>query len=211
MTCRQMTEDRWYTSRTNPGLADIHHRKTGVSAVNSVNGRELHNVSTNPGTLLSSGPDGETKIPQKTAHSPVEAVLRIGGGDVSKPDTIRSGNSLPLIQEKNNVEGAPRCSAPRKNVLFLKTHKTGSSTVQNILYRYGDRTGLTFALPVNDVYMGTPGLFQSKHAVKSATGKYNILANHARYNRPGECSHKLIFVQSWSRVMLMDPGLDIFN
>ncbi|KAI8494391.1 hypothetical protein Bbelb_276170 [Branchiostoma belcheri] len=33
------------------------------------------------------------------------------------------------------------------NIVFLKTHKTAGSTVQNILMRYGLEKNLTFALP----------------------------------------------------------------
>ena len=32
-------------------------------------------------------------------------------------------------------------------VAFAKTHKTGSSTLQNIFFRYGDRNNLNFAMP----------------------------------------------------------------
>ncbi len=32
-------------------------------------------------------------------------------------------------------------------VSFAKTHKTGSSTIQNILFRFGIMNNLTFALP----------------------------------------------------------------
>jgi hypothetical protein len=32
-------------------------------------------------------------------------------------------------------------------VAFLKTHKTGSSTVQNLMFRLGEKENLTFAFP----------------------------------------------------------------
>ena len=34
-------------------------------------------------------------------------------------------------------------------IAFLKTHKTASSTFQNILFRFGEKRNLTFALPKN--------------------------------------------------------------
>ncbi|XP_041471418.1 galactosylceramide sulfotransferase-like [Lytechinus variegatus] len=86
----------------------------------------------------------------------------------------------PFEQEKRDES---RC-VPRENIMYLKTHKTGSSTLQNINYRYGDAHGLTFALPKRGVHLGTPSLFNRTHPVKSPSGKYNVLANHARYNRP---------------------------
>ena len=36
---------------------------------------------------------------------------------------------------------------PRHKVMFLKTHKTGSSTITNVLNRYADEHNLTIALP----------------------------------------------------------------
>jgi len=38
---------------------------------------------------------------------------------------------------------------PRHQVAFAKTHKTGSSSLQNILLRHGNKHNLTFALPKN--------------------------------------------------------------
>ena len=35
-------------------------------------------------------------------------------------------------------------------IVFLKTHKTASSTVQNILFRFGEKMNLNFALPNNN-------------------------------------------------------------
>ena len=34
-------------------------------------------------------------------------------------------------------------------ITFLKTHKTASSTLQNVLLRFGEKRNLTFALPKN--------------------------------------------------------------
>ena len=42
---------------------------------------------------------------------------------------------------------APRQKA--KNVVFLKTHKTGSSTIQNVLFRFATHNGLQLALNRN--------------------------------------------------------------
>ena len=42
--------------------------------------------------------------------------------------------------------GQEACNQTRK-IIFLKTHETGSSTLQNILYRFGEERKLSFALP----------------------------------------------------------------
>ncbi len=81
---------------------------------------------------------------------------------------------------------------PKHNILFLKTHKTGSSTLQNIFFRYGDEHNLTFVLPKTNIYFGHPEPFnhrmvylhpmpvQDPKALSS--NRNNIFANHARYN-----------------------------
>lgn len=35
----------------------------------------------------------------------------------------------------------------KSNIFFVKTHKTGSSTVQNVLMRFGASRDLDFAIP----------------------------------------------------------------
>ena len=40
-------------------------------------------------------------------------------------------------QFQTQVEGSEKqCRDPKKNIFFLKTHKAGSTTVQNVLLRY---------------------------------------------------------------------------
>merc|ERR1719508_394198 len=46
-----------------------------------------------------------------------------------------------------DVEAGGDSCSPKTQVAFAKTHKTGSSTLQNIFFRYGDAHGLTFAIP----------------------------------------------------------------
>ena len=49
-----------------------------------------------------------------------------------------------------------QCSAPVEKIGFMKTHKTASSTVQNILLRYGMNAGLNFVLPGAGSHLGPP-------------------------------------------------------
>ncbi|XP_013384887.1 galactose-3-O-sulfotransferase 2-like [Lingula anatina] len=70
------------------------------------------------------------------------------------------------------------------NVLFLKTHKTASSTVLNILMRFGEMRNLTFALGASPVLyrLGYPEKFLPGYALPLATGRYDMLCHHARYS-----------------------------
>ncbi|KAK9401084.1 galactose-3-O-sulfotransferase 2 [Crotalus adamanteus] len=46
---------------------------------------------------------------------------------------------------------------PITDVMFLKTHKTASSTILNILYRFSEKHNLTIALPYgNEPHLGYP-------------------------------------------------------
>ena len=77
--------------------------------------------------------------------------------------------------------GMPTCK-PVNNILFLKVHKTGSSTVTNILNRYGDRRDLLFALPVERNHFNWPHLFLLNYTMPIGRAP-NILCNHARFNK----------------------------
>ena len=50
------------------------------------------------------------------------------------------------------TEELQTCS-PIKSISFAKTHKTGSSTVQNVFLRYGWENNLTFVLPEKRTWM----------------------------------------------------------
>ena len=53
-------------------------------------------------------------------------------------------------QEEMNFQ---KCT-PRKKIIFLKTHKTGSTTLQNIFYRFGFKEKLMFLLPKRAHFLG---------------------------------------------------------
>lgn len=77
---------------------------------------------------------------------------------------------------------------PKNHIVFLKTHKTASSTILNILYRYGDTRNLTFALPVNmHSQLYYPYFFMS-HFVEGMRfhrmTKFHIMCNHMRFYGP---------------------------
>ncbi|XP_060571758.1 galactose-3-O-sulfotransferase 2-like [Ruditapes philippinarum] len=80
----------------------------------------------------------------------------------------------------------------KHDIVFLKIHKTGSSTIANILQRFGYYRNLNFALPnktdgqLRYNYFGGIGdtlklgnIIPSKPKLK----KYNILYNHVIFNR----------------------------
>ncbi|XP_036393169.1 galactose-3-O-sulfotransferase 2 [Megalops cyprinoides] len=80
--------------------------------------------------------------------------------------------------------GATTCR-PKTHIVFLKTHKTASSTILNILYRYGDSRNLTFALPLNKHSQLFYPLYFAAHFVEGfrskAVKEYDIMCNHMRF------------------------------
>lgn len=77
---------------------------------------------------------------------------------------------------------------PKTHIMFLKTHKTASSTIANILYRYGDAQNLTFALPVQKISQFCyPKLFTTSYVEGVSSGvveEYDVICNHLRFNKP---------------------------
>ncbi|CAH1785461.1 unnamed protein product [Owenia fusiformis] len=73
------------------------------------------------------------------------------------------------------------------NICFIKTHKCASSTITNIMQRYGLKNNLTFALPLkNNVYFGFLRDFREDSVAPLPPGKQaNMLVNHAIFNEPG--------------------------
>ncbi|XP_032818403.2 galactose-3-O-sulfotransferase 2-like [Petromyzon marinus] len=76
----------------------------------------------------------------------------------------------------------------RTDVVFLKTHKTASSTFQNILFRFGEKHNLTFAFPIRTYQFVYPGPFMASYVaplppiVAAAGGHFHILCSHMRFN-----------------------------
>ncbi|XP_036681370.1 galactose-3-O-sulfotransferase 4 isoform X1 [Balaenoptera musculus] len=98
---------------------------------------------------------------------------------------------LPGLQLRQSWASTPRPAVPsclpRQRLVFLKTHKSGSSSVLSLLHRYGDRHGLRFALPARYQF-GYPKLFQASR-VKGYRPQgggtqppFHILCHHMRFN-----------------------------
>lgn len=77
----------------------------------------------------------------------------------------------PLEQSTDKLQ--LQCK-PANNILFLKTHKTGSSTVTNILNRYGDTRSLIFAMPATKRATVSTGLFPFHSSLHRYFGKRQI-------------------------------------
>lgn len=94
--------------------------------------------------------------------------------------TKRASQYTPHILEKLHKRSCSR----KRNVLFLKTHKTGGSTITNILNRYGESRELTFVLPrMGENRLDWPWFFHKESFFPLNGSEPNILCNHARYHQ----------------------------
>jgi len=109
----------------------------------------------------------------------------------------------------NKINGKHECE-PHKNIFFLKTHKAGSTTLQNVLLRYGEANSLTFALPKQ------PGAHVFNYNLKfnndlvrpSPSGSYNILCNHLHFDEKGV---KETMPQDTKNIAIVRNPLDLFE
>ena len=67
----------------------------------------------------------------------------------TKPSIVtRNYSSLP----NENTISENKCSLVTK-LIFAKTHKTGSTTLQNIVFRFGEKNKLLFVLPKSGTHI----------------------------------------------------------
>lgn len=104
--------------------------------------------------------------------------------DASVTEILR----MPSVQEQKTTvkppavpsvsSATPHCE-PHKSVVMIKTHKSGSSTLQNILLRKAESEDLKVALPRDGPYLkDNLGFHRDVIYLDDGERKYNILASH---------------------------------
>ncbi|NXT23101.1 G3ST2 sulfotransferase, partial [Syrrhaptes paradoxus] len=77
---------------------------------------------------------------------------------------------------------------PKTDIVFLKVHKSASSTVMNVLFRFGETHNLTFAFPSgggNQLFYPRPFLAKFVEGFNPRSPRrFNILCHHMRFLRP---------------------------
>lgn len=103
----------------------------------------------------------------------------------------------------------PEECSPKVNLMFVKTHKTASSTILNILFRFGEKHNLKFAFPDgrNDFFYPSP--FQCSQVKDYKPGAcFNIVCNHMRFDHQEVA--KLLPPDAAYITILRDP-VDLFE
>lgn len=102
---------------------------------------------------------------------------------------IYSDELMSAVLDPHQLERVRRrmpadAAAARNAVVLLKTHKTGSSTLQNILFRYGLLRNLSFALPQGDrASFYWPIEFHRRFVMRQrGVSEFHIVGHHMVYS-----------------------------
>ncbi|XP_010875040.2 galactosylceramide sulfotransferase [Esox lucius] len=109
----------------------------------------------------------EVPVPYSCAHRPAPTHVK------------------PIINSSQHTVGLAGVCTPKMDIMFMKTHKTASSTFLNILFRFGEKHRLKFAFPDgrNDFFYPSP--FEHTMVKDYRPGMcFNIICNHMRFNAP---------------------------
>lgn len=128
---------------------------------------------------------------------------------VSQEETCPLSVSKSLQKQKSKAmlspSSTPEECSPKVNIMFMKTHKTASSTFLNILFRFGEKHKLRFAFPDgrNDFFYPSP--FLCSQVKDYQPGEcFNIVCNHMRFNQ--EEVAKLLHPDAVYVTILRDPA-----
>ena len=91
------------------------------------------------------------KLSEGTACDRTFSFTNLSNGNRNIETVARSsktrGNDFKDYIVKENYNTKEKSCTPSKKLIFAKTHKTGSTTVQNIIFRFGEKNHLMFVLP----------------------------------------------------------------
>ena len=99
--------------------------------------------------------------------------------------TAQLNSKIASLPSNKQRESSSRNCSPRRNIVFFKMHKCSSSTVQNILFRYGEKHDLDFVIPPAGNYLGHSP-FNKRYMLPLPTKEYNILCYHTRFSQKGK-------------------------
>ncbi|XP_051922887.1 galactosylceramide sulfotransferase isoform X2 [Hippocampus zosterae] len=109
------------------------------------------------------------------------------------------------LSSNSSRESTGGMCTPKVDIMFMKTHKSASSTFLNILFRFGEKHQLKFAFPDSRNDFFYPAFFQRSHVKDYKPGMcFNIICNHMRFN--GVEVAKLLPLDTVYISILRDPA-----
>ena len=107
----------------------------------------------------------------------------LGGTSTSGSNTFDAVKKLNTTEifSKNSELG--QCK-PSNNVVFAKTHKTGGTTITNMLLRHAEKQKLNVALPVEYHWelAGYPAPFEEQ-LITPKQPQYDVMCHHMRFDK----------------------------
>lgn len=118
---------------------------------------------------------------------PVRATIQIVKKEFAKQTTTtgrKQKSESSTSASTTTTETTPEKCSPGRAALFLKTHKTGSTTLANIFLRYAEKYKLLVGLPPVRKWElgGYPGPFKKALVDPVPKSTYDVLCHHARYS-----------------------------
>ena len=163
-------------------------------------GEEIYKQSSNK-----AAPDGKIYVGHVEVDNK-EADVAVSNGDVnienndelmtqSKPVSTNVILTSEVNETTKNIistrkGGSNETCKPITKIVFIKTHKTGSTTMASIFERFGYRNRLIFALPrakhvfATNSYFSRKGVIPMPSVLAKSHLHFDILDNHAIYHRP---------------------------
>ncbi|XP_040918302.1 galactose-3-O-sulfotransferase 2 [Toxotes jaculatrix] len=128
-------------------------------------------------------PKGWSKIPVKGKEGlPSNAKQRPNNPFLNYRGRSKSQSSSTQAQKDASLYDIEKTRTHRPPVVFLKTHKTGSSTIQNLLFRMGEKHRATFAFPYYTYQFSYPDKFRAEFVdeLPDGSSQFDILCSHMR-------------------------------
>ncbi|XP_078000046.1 galactosylceramide sulfotransferase-like [Glandiceps talaboti] len=100
----------------------------------------------------------------------------------------QDGNPRLEQDKKTGDKSIPLDTACQRkdDIAFFKMHKCSSSTIQNMLFRYGEKHDLTFVMPPNGNHLGHGTYpFNKKFMIQVPWNLYNIYTFHSIFSYKG--------------------------
>ena len=160
-----------------------HANLKGIKATKSTATKELpsHHESTEIASKLKSHESNNNGGSSSKQQANSTNSTKLLSADIVVHDKIESNN--------NAVVSSTKCK-PVTKIVFIKTHKTGSTTTTSIFQRFGYKRNLIFALPKSAHIFSDKKLFSKSFVIPipkslaTAHPYYDMLVNHAVYYRP---------------------------
>ncbi|XP_028321215.1 galactose-3-O-sulfotransferase 2 [Gouania willdenowi] len=174
--------------------ADLHHQYKRISSDGSLKGSvaEMRSLAASLQAETKNGLTDQMHLPKLDIKGSLSLLLlrhneRREPHESNKEQTFKTYPASAILKTtSNNVYTKESCQ-PKSHIVFLKTHKTASSSILNILYRYGESRNLSFALPLNKHSQLFYPFFFASHFVEGVSSRrvseFHIMCNHMRFSK----------------------------